>query len=1047
MPVTRTELLDIARDRQLQSPELYKPNDYYGHATILKRYANLPPCYTLKCSIEHGPSIDNIIWDNDLNAPLPGMLIFAPRRLPQLRGRTNRALFAIGPLMQYAEPDLTEERLAAERKRLGRNLLVFPGHSTHWADSQYDLDGFCKKIAAIARDFDSVRICLGWKEVLRGQMELFEKHGFECVTAGHMFDPWFHSRLKTIIMLAHTAYTNDPGSHVGYCVLFDKPVWVEPVEIEWKTDIAELKKFYAQHKGASTHSRANVIRLFAGRPGAVTGEQRAFVNHFWGAATRRTPEELRTILEILEDMYAKKSAFFLFHQHLMPAQAVEYLNTGENRKALALLDDTVPVHPLLPTLHYGRAMVLGRLGRSAEAAEALKLVLEHDAAHEGARALLETIDAGAGPGSRPSADAGKPALNLSDLLGAIAPPDELTMLGILTDPARTDETTLPVLSMATHTALLKLWEMRPFDAGLAALISRLPPPKPDAPLPQSRASSAPVDAAKLNDARAFLQEAITALKADDARKAFDALNKAKALKQPQPGIDYTRAMIFLQAKDAYSAREAVLEELRYFPDNAPAAELLTTINAQLATFNTTSLGDAAFQEIYAAIRPYTMLSPQRLHSIYALTKKICLDNIPGNFVECGVAAGGSTALMASVIKRFSKQPRLLYSFDSFEGMPEPTARDRHQGVTANSSGWGAGTCAAPIESVKEICARLGVTEVVSPVKGYFEQTLPAWRNAVGMISFLHLDGDWYQSTKTILENLYDRIVNDGVLQADDYGHWEGCREAIHEFEHQRGLHFTISKIDGTGVWFPRPDRFARNPAIPAALEDIFTRIDPVRLGIISQMSCNERFQLFYAAHALLPADQPIRTVEIGSFSGASLMLLFLTLKSRGLGFDGFCVEPGGTQQFYVVIEKVKPEIRHLKMFSHDALKHLHAAIEADGIRPRFIFVDGDHTYEGVRRDIAEYYPLLAPGGIMLFHDYLPPLDRTNRQFILAHHANTEPGIRRACQEMMDLHFAAEPIELPLLYPDDPTQTQPHLPIIPGVFSTIRAYRKPLSAKE
>jgi predicted O-methyltransferase YrrM/Flp pilus assembly protein TadD len=1045
--VNSTELLDIAHDRQLESPELYKPNDYYGHATILKHYANLPPGYPLKCSIEHGPSIDNIIWDNDLNAPLPGMLIFAPRRLPLLRGRTNRALFAIGPLVQYAEPDLTEEGMAAERKRLGRNLLVFPGHSTHWADSQYDLDGFCKTIAAIGRNFDSVRICLGWKEVLRGQMELFEKHGFECVTAGHMFDPRFHSRLKTIIMLAHTAYTNDPGSHVGYCVLFGKPVWVEPVEIEWKTEIPVLQKFYAQHKGATTHSRANVVRLFAGRPGAVTGEQRAFVNHFWGATTHRTPEELRTIFEILEDMYVKKPAFFFFHQHVMPGQAVEYLNAGENRKALTLLDNAIPVHPLLPALQYGRAMALGRLGRSAEAAEALKLLLEHDAAHESARALLAVIAAGAGPGSTPPANADKPALNLADLLGAIASPDELAILGILTNPAGTGEAALPVLSTATHTALLKLWEMRPFDAGLAALIGSLPTPKPDAPLPESRASSASVDEAKLNDARAFLQEAIAALKANDARKAFDALNRAKALKQPLPGIDYTRAMLFMQAGDIYSAREAVLEERRYFPDSEHAAGLLAEINAKLAAFNTTADGDDFYQELYRTIRPYTMLSPQRLLSLYSLVKRICLENIPGNIVECGVAAGGSTALMAATIKRYSKQPRMLYAFDSFDGMPEPSPHDMHNGVSANASGWGTGTCAAPIDSVKSICRQLGVSDIVAPVKGYFEKTLPAHRNTVGMIALLHLDGDWYSSTMAILANLYDRIVNDGVLQVDDYGHWEGCRIAIHEFEQSRGLKLSISRIDGTGVWFVKPDRFSRNPRVSAAQEEAFNRVDPVRLGVLSQMSANERFQLFYAVRELLPAAAHLRTIEIGSFSGASLLLTYLTLAGRGVAFDGYSVEPGGTPQFYAVIKKTAPQFSHLRMFSHEALPRLSAAIAADNIRPQFIFVDGDHTYEGVKRDIAGYYPLLAPGGYMLFHDYLPPLDDANRQYILAHHANTEPGIRRACQEMMDERFQAELIELPLLYPDDPTQTQPHLPVIPGVFSTVRAYRKPLSAKD
>jgi len=34
----------------------------------------------------------------------------------------------------------------------------------------------------------------------------------------------------------------------------------------------------------------------------------------------------------------------------------------------------------------------------------------------------------------------------------------------------------------------------------------------------------------------------------------------------------------------------------------------------------------------------------------------------------------------------------------------------------------------------------------------------------------------------------------------------------------------------------------------------------------------------------------------------------------------------------------------------------------------FIFVDGDHTYNGVKRDFELYWPMVAKGGVMAFHD-------------------------------------------------------------------------------
>lgn len=36
----------------------------------------------------------------------------------------------------------------------------------------------------------------------------------------------------------------------------------------------------------------------------------------------------------------------------------------------------------------------------------------------------------------------------------------------------------------------------------------------------------------------------------------------------------------------------------------------------------------------------------------------------------------------------------------------------------------------------------------------------------------------------------------------------------------------------------------------------------------------------------------------------------------------------------------------------------------------FLFIDGDHSYEGVRRDFLDYGPLVRPGGLIAFHDIL-----------------------------------------------------------------------------
>ncbi|MGY6529569.1 MAG: TylF/MycF/NovP-related O-methyltransferase [Cyanobacterium sp.] len=309
-----------------------------------------------------------------------------------------------------------------------------------------------------------------------------------------------------------------------------------------------------------------------------------------------------------------------------------------------------------------------------------------------------------------------------------------------------------------------------------------------------------------NNLNNLIKQADNALKMGYTENSFKILNHIKSLKIPTENIDYLRAICFLKMNSPgaiRNARESLLEELRLFPHNQQAQELLNEINGKYPNIDPQASQDQEFRALMAVIRPYTMLTEPRLYSLYTLTKRICQENIEGNFVECGVAGGGSTALMASVIKRYSKIPRLIYACDSFSGMPKPTAEDTQNGMDAEATGWGTGTCAAPEDSVKEVCQKLGVSNLLVTVKGYFQDTLPENREKMGNIAFLHMDGDWYDSTKAILNNLYDNVVDNGLIQIDDYGAWEGCRQAISEYQTTHNLKFYLNQIDNTGYWFSK----------------------------------------------------------------------------------------------------------------------------------------------------------------------------------------------------------------------------------------------------
>lgn len=236
--------------------------------------------------------------------------------------------------------------------------------------------------------------------------------------------------------------------------------------------------------------------------------------------------------------------------------------------------------------------------------------------------------------------------------------------------------------------------------------------------------------------------------------------------------------------------------------------------------------------------------------------------------------------------------------------------------------------------------------------------------------------------------------------------------------------------------FLRKKPYALNQSIEKSAIREFNEDDPAGRGQESQMSINERFQLYHVVRKYLAGRPELSFIEIGSHAGASLALQYNALKRISPRVEGYSIEPNGEPGFYEILPKL-PEIKHIKAFSGQAVSQLPPGKQFD-----LIMVDGDHTYQGVKEDILNYYPILKPGGLMVFHDFLPALDDRNRDAIFYHHGGKEPGIRQACLELMEKEYRCQPIELPLIYPDDPTQTQAHLPVIPGVFSTIRAYRKP-----
>ena len=145
-------------------------------------------------------------------------------------------------------------------------------------------------------------------------------------------------------------------------------------------------------------------------------------------------------------------------------------------------------------------------------------------------------------------------------------------------------------------------------------------------------------------------------------------------------------------------------------------------------------------------------------------------SIEGDFVECGVARGGSAALLAAAMP----PGRQIWLFDSFQGLPPPTEKDH-----ILASRW-TGHSKVSIEEVQKFMAEVPIDPATFTIRpGWFKDTfiepLPS------KVSFLHCDADWYDSVMLVLETFYPRMSQGGCVVLDDFGCWRGCRVAFYDF--------------------------------------------------------------------------------------------------------------------------------------------------------------------------------------------------------------------------------------------------------------------------
>jgi O-methyltransferase len=155
----------------------------------------------------------------------------------------------------------------------------------------------------------------------------------------------------------------------------------------------------------------------------------------------------------------------------------------------------------------------------------------------------------------------------------------------------------------------------------------------------------------------------------------------------------------------------------------------------------------------------------------------------GDVCEFGVAQGATSALIANELRVHAPE-RLLWLYDSFEGLPKPTERDL---LVDDPLGLGSmsayeGRFAEPRSAVEGRLTSVGWPfERTRIIEGFFTDATPE-ADLPLQVSFAYVDFDLYQPIADVLTKLEPRTRPGARIMVDDYGYLSaGAKEAVDEF--------------------------------------------------------------------------------------------------------------------------------------------------------------------------------------------------------------------------------------------------------------------------
>lgn len=182
--------------------------------------------------------------------------------------------------------------------------------------------------------------------------------------------------------------------------------------------------------------------------------------------------------------------------------------------------------------------------------------------------------------------------------------------------------------------------------------------------------------------------------------------------------------------------------------------------------------DELFQSVFTSIQRFTLVDKYRCFELWKLIEQSAKLRV-GSIIEIGVWRGGTGALIAKQAKNCGIIDK-VFLCDTFTGLVKATSKDsRYKG------GEHSDTSRQIVEDL--VFNRMNIDNV-EILEGIFPDK--TGHKVEGLkFRFCHIDVDIYQSARDIVDWIWDKMVQGGLIVYDDYG-FKSCDGITKHVEEQ-----------------------------------------------------------------------------------------------------------------------------------------------------------------------------------------------------------------------------------------------------------------------